>query len=261
MQGWSIRSAPIMTTTSTDTPTPLEHDHTPGTIRAALSYRKFRIIFIGLLLSQVGTWMQNVTLPAYVQGRSGRPALVGVSILVQLGPLLVLSIPAGVLADKVSKQKLMLTMQSASAALTVGTAILIARDAPLWSIFAVQLGIGIANALNAPAFQSSIPLLVDRRDLPGAISLNSASINGSRVMGPVCAALLGALGLSLSGIYFVNAGTYLFVIFALIIVRMPDVRSDRVTRGWRQLGVGIEIARERAVLGPSSRRCCRWLPA
>ena len=97
-------------------PNPVAPDHgrTPGTARAALSYRSFRIVFTGLALSQVGTWMQNFTLPAYIDDRTGRPALVGLMIFMQLGPLLVLSIPAGVLADKVSKQKLMLVMQSVS---------------------------------------------------------------------------------------------------------------------------------------------------
>lgn len=226
-----------------------DNPYPAGTIQAAFAYRKFRIIFIGLTLSQIGTWMQNVTLPAYIQERTDRPALVGVSIAVQLGPLLILSIPAGVLADKVSKQKLMLTMQSLSALLTVITAILIARDAAIWAIFLVQLCIGIANALNAPAFQASIPLLVHRSDLPGAISLNSASINGTRVLGPVLAAILGVVGLSLSGIYLVNAATYLFIIAALLVVKMPDLKLNSPARGFRQLGVGLKIARERPVLG------------
>jgi MFS family permease len=225
------------------------HGKTPGTARAALSYRNFRIIFIGLTLSQVGTWMQNFTLPAYIDARTGRPALVGLMVFMQLGPLLVLSIPAGVLADKVSKQKIMLSMQVISAALTVILAILVANDIPLWTIFVVQLCIGSANAIQAPAFQSSMPMLVHRQDLPGAISLNSAMINGSRVMGPVLAAVLAVAGVSTSQIFLVNAATYLFFIVALVIVNMPDVRSDHAEKGWRRLLTGTHVVRGRAVLG------------
>ncbi len=221
---------------------------TPGTARAALAYPKFRLVFIGLALSQIGTWMQNVTLPAYVQDRTSSPALVGVTIAVQLGPLLFLSIPGGALADKVSKRKLMLVMQTVSAILTLGTAFLVAQDSSLLWIFLVQAGIGAANALNAPAFQASMPLLVHRTDLPGAISLNSAMINGTRVMGPVSAAILAAFGLSVSWIFVINAATYLFFIAALILVRMPDVKADTTVRGWRQLGVGLTITRDRLVL-------------
>ena len=240
-----------MTTTAPFTSPPAEpprHGLTPGTARAALSYPRFRLVFIGLALSQVGTWMQNVTLPAYIQDRTGRPALVGVAIAVQLGPLLLFSIPAGALADKVSKQRLMLSMQSISVVLTLGTAALVAVDASIWWIFLVQAGIGTANALNAPAFQASMPLLVHRSDLPGAISLNSAMINGTRVMGPVGAAVLGAIGLSIPWIFVINAGTYLFFIAALILVVMPDVKADTTVQGWRRLGVGITIARDRLVL-------------
>ncbi|MDG1266161.1 MAG: MFS transporter, partial [Ilumatobacter sp.] len=142
-------------TTAANTPPPAAgppHGLAPGTARAALAYPKFRLVFIGLALSQIGTWMQNVTLPAYIQDRTGSPALVGVTIAVQLGPLLFLSIPGGALADKVSKQKLMLWMQSISALLTLGTAYFVASDASLVWIFIVQAGIGSANALNAPAF-------------------------------------------------------------------------------------------------------------
>ena len=236
-------------TTDAAPPQAPEHGYEPGTARAALSYRSFRIIFIGLALSNIGTWMQNFTLPAYVDDRTGRPALVGAMIFMQLGPLLLLSIPGGVLADRVSKQKLQLTMQISSALFTLVIAWIVATDAALWTVFAVQLGIGVANALNAPAFQATMPLLVHRQDLPGAISLNSAMINGTRVMGPVLAAILAAAGLSISQLLLVNATTYLFFVGALLYVKMPEVRGVQTAKGWRVLLTGVGIARERAVLG------------
>src|SRR6187431_1996819 len=129
--------------------TPPPHGHQPGTARAALSYRSFRIIFFGLALSNIGTWMQNFTLPAYIDDRTGRPALVGVMVFMQLGPLLLFSIPAGVLADRVSKQKLQVSMQALSAVFTLLVAYFVAVDAAIWTLFASQLCIGIANAFNA----------------------------------------------------------------------------------------------------------------
>ncbi len=126
-------------TTAAEILTPPEHGYEPGTARAALSYRKFRIIFTGLALSNIGTWMQNFTLPAYIDDRTGRPALVGVMVFMQLGPLLVLSIPAGVLADRVSKQKLQVSMQALSAVFTLLVAYFVAVDAAIWTLFASQL--------------------------------------------------------------------------------------------------------------------------
>jgi MFS family permease len=222
--------------------------HAPGTARAALSYREFRILFIGTALSSVGTWMQNFTLPAYVDARTGSASLVGLLVFVQLGPLLLLSIPAGVLADRVNRTRLVIAMQSVMLVMSVVLAALVAGDAPLWTLFAAQLAIGLANTVNAPAFSASIPMLVDRRDLPGAVSLNSAMINGSRIAGPAVAALLAALGFSIAQLFLVNAATYFFLIVPLLFVALPQARGALPERGWRKLTSGVRVVRNRRVL-------------
>jgi MFS family permease len=192
--------------------------------------------------------MQNFTLPAYVDDRTKSAALVGLLVFTQLGPLLVLSIPAGMLADKVPRKPFLISMQALQGVLTVVLALLVARDAQLWTLFAVQLGIGIGNALNAPAFQASVPLLVDRRDLAGAVALNSVMINVSRVLGPALAAVLATIGFSTSQLFLVNAATYLFLIGALLVVVIPDVRGVHPEKGWRRLLTGVNIAKGRRVL-------------
>jgi MFS family permease len=229
-----------------------------GTARAALAYRDFRIVFIGLTLSNVGTWMQNFTLPAYVDARTESAALVGLLVFMQLGPLLLLSLVGGIIADKVPRKPFLLGMQAVQMLVTVALAGLVAWDAALWTLYVAQLFIGIANALNAPAFQASIPLLVDRRDLAGAVSLNSAMINGSRVMGPAFAALLAAFGATVSQVILVNAITYLFLITALIGVTVPDLRGDHPERGWRRLLTGVNIAKRRRVLSRSLVAMCTF---
>jgi MFS family permease len=113
-------------------------------------------------------------------------------------------------------------------------AAIVAIDGPIWSIFLVQLVIGTGNALNAPAFQASIPLLVDRRDLAGAISMNSIQLNGSRVLGPTLAAVLTLWGVSTAGLFVINSFTYLFLIVAIGMVTIPDIRGDHGAKGWRQ---------------------------
>jgi MFS family permease len=225
------------------------HTHRPGTARAALSYRGFRLIWIGLFLSNIGTWMQNFTLPAYIEHRTESAALVGLLVFTQLGPLLLLSIPAGVLADRLPRRPFLIGMQLVQMAFSVALAGLVAGDFPLWTLFAVSLVIGIANALNTPAFQASVPLLVHRSDLAGAVSLNSVMINGSRVIGPALAALLAVLGATTPQLFLVNAVTYLFLVGALLLVTVPDVRGNHPERGWRRLLSGINIARHRKVLG------------
>ncbi|MEN9805388.1 MAG: hypothetical protein RIS41_2235 [Actinomycetota bacterium] len=227
---------------------PLPHRHTPGSARAAFSYRSYRIIWTGLFLSSIGTWMQNLALPAYIDHRTGSAQIVGILIFAQLGPLLLLAIPGSIVADRVNRRVFLLSMQWLQLVFSVVLAGIVAADGPIWSIFLAQLVIGTGNALNAPAFQASIPLLVDRRDLAGAISMNSIQLNGSRVLGPTLAAVLTLWGVSTAGLFVINAVTYLFLIVAIAMVTIPDVRGDHAEQGWRQFLTGIRISRERPVL-------------
>src|SRR5690606_26030139 len=121
-----------------------KHRYRPGSAQAALSYRSFRWLFWGSALSQIGTWMQNFTLPAYLDQRTGSASLVGLLVFTQLGPMLLLSIPAGVIADRVDRTRFVIAMQAAMLVFTVGIAALVGAGAPLWTIFVAQLLIGVA---------------------------------------------------------------------------------------------------------------------
>ena len=95
----------------TDTSTPPIDQPRRGSARAALRVRDFRLVWFGSLGSNIGTWMQNVVLPAYVYHRTGKASVVGLLIFAQLGPLLFLSIPAGVIADRFNRKKWLVSMQ------------------------------------------------------------------------------------------------------------------------------------------------------
>ena len=91
---------------------PLPHRYRPGTARAAFAYRDFRIIWIGVFLSSVGTWMQTTLLGGYVDERFHSGVAVGLMVFALLGPTLLLSIPGGVLADKLPRRGFLIAMQS-----------------------------------------------------------------------------------------------------------------------------------------------------
>lgn len=205
-------------------------------------------MFFGNLSSSVGTWMQNVVLPAYIYARTGRASFVGFFIFAQLGPLLILSIPAGVLADKFNRRKWLISTQVIQLTFSVLLGVCAAIDSPVLFLFLMQLGVGIGNALNAPAWSAVLPMLVPPADMPGAISLNSTVINLSRVIGPIIVAILANFGVTASQFFFINAGTYLAVVFALLNVALPRIAPLEET-GWRSFTVGVRIARERAVVG------------
>jgi MFS family permease len=227
---------------------PAQTKYRTGTARAAFSYRSYRLIWIGLFASNVGTWMQNFILPAYIDNRTKSATLVGLLIFAQLGPLLLLSIPAGILADRLPRKPFLIAMQGLQMVFTLLLALMVATDSALWILFIIQLLIGIANALNAPAFQASVPMLVAREDLAGAVALNSVMINASRVLGPALAAMLAAAGFTTSQLFMVNGLTYLFLIAALCAVFIPNVIGSHPEKGWRRLLTGINIARNRKVL-------------
>jgi MFS family permease len=220
-----------------------------GTVGAALRHRHFRTMWLGSFGSNIGTWMQTLVLPAYIDQRTESGLWVGLFVFGQLGPLLLLSIPGGVLADKFPRKQWMMSMQAEQLVLTLVLAALVSADATLLLLFLAQLGIGIGNALNAPAFQGTMPNLVPKEDLPGAISLNSVMINGSRVIGPTIAAVLMSRGVGAPAILVINAVTYLFVIYAIFRIRIPKVGSATDEKGWANFMTGLRIARERTVLG------------
>ena len=192
--------------------------------------------------------MQNLALPAYIDDRTGSAKIVSLLVFAQLGPLLLLAIPGGIIAGRYNLQRYLLAMQWVQLVFSLVLAAIVSVDGPIWALFLAQTAIGVGNALNAPAFQASVPMLVDRRDLAGAISLNSTQLNGSRVAGPAIAALLAIWGVSTSQIFVINAATYLFLIISLFMVQIPDIRSAPTETGWRRALSGVNIANSRRVL-------------
>ncbi|MFM9083943.1 MAG: MFS transporter, partial [Actinomycetota bacterium] len=220
----------------------------PGTARAALSYRDFRVMWTSSFASSVGVWMQQVVLPAYVYSRTGSAAQVAVFSFAQLGPLLLLSIPAGVMADKFERRKWLVTAQCIQMIGSILLGVISSLHGPIAALFFAQLIVGIGNSLNAPAFSAVLPSLVRPEDLGGSISLSSTSVNGSRVMGPILAAILMNIGLDTPHIFFINAATSLIVMSAVLRVNLPP--SGRTSEsGWRSVTVGFRVARDRPVVG------------
>lgn len=120
-----------------------------------------------------------MVLPAYIYHRTGRASLVALLVFAQLGPLLVLSIPAGVFADRFDRRSWIISMQAMQLLFSGILAVLVLGTPSVWMLFCAALGVGIGNALTAPAWSAMLPSLVRHEDLAGAISLNSTVINGN----------------------------------------------------------------------------------
>jgi MFS family permease len=229
-----------------DTPFPPRR----GTARAALSHRTFRIVFLGAFASNIGTWMQNVVLGAYAYDLTHSATFVGVIIFAQLGPTLVLPMVGGLLADKVDRRRFLVILSLEQLVFSLGVALVVLSPHPSKVLLVVMvLLVGAGSAMFGPTYSAILPGLVGKEDLPGAISLNSAQMNASRVIGPVIGGVLYSL-VGPAWIFAGNAATYLFVIGALLLVTLPAVPQPPTQASrWGQLTAGITVARRDKVVG------------
>ncbi len=230
-----------------------------GTARAALGHRTFRVVFLGFFASNVGTWMQNVVLGAYAYDLTHSSTFVGVIIFAQLGPTLIFPMVGGLIADKVDRKKFLILLSLEQLVFSLGVAWVVAAPDPSHVLLVVMVVmVGIGSAMFGPAYSALLPMLVGREDLNGAISLNSAQMNGSRVIGPIIGGLLYPL-IGPAWIFVINAATYLFVVGALLTVTLPLIASTNVHGSrWRELFAGVKVARDDRIVGKSLVTVCAF---
>jgi MFS family permease len=221
-----------------------------GTAVSALRHRTFRIVFLGAFASNIGTGMQNVVLGAYAYDLTRSSTFVGLIIFAQLGPALLLAMVGGLIADRVDRKKFLIVLSVEQLVFSLILAWVVRTPAPSHILLvAMVVMVGVGSAMFGPAYSAILPALVTRKDLPGAISLNSAQMNASRVIGPV----IGGVAYHFVGpawVFAGNAATYLFVVAALMVVSLPGLpQTMRHASRWRELTAGITTARDDRVVG------------
>lgn len=190
---------------------------------AALQSRNFTLLWLGLIVSNVGTWMQNVANGWLVLQLTNSPLWLGLLGLSFALPMMVLPLVGGAVVDRVHRIKLLYITQTASMLVAFALAILTWLNlVSVWHIFAASFLGAALLAFDNPARQALMPELVPPGELLNALSLNSATYNGAALIGPALAgAMLAPLGAGT--LYFLNGISFLAVIFALI--GMKDVRA------------------------------------
>ncbi len=217
---------------------------------AAMHYQAYRRLWAGALLSNIGSWMQNVArdwLVFQLGGASGKFWL-GLNALAEGLPLVLLLPLGGVLADRFSRRWILIVVNAISAALSVLLALLtVSGHLRGWHIIAFTASVAAMDALRIPANQSLLPDLVGRGDVPNAIALNAMQFNLSRVAGPALGGLtLVALGPAWS--FSLNALSFSGVILALLLMRHLPIRPPRRESLRRTLGQGVSYIRSRTDL-------------
>jgi MFS family permease len=206
----------------------------------SLRVRNYRLYFFAQAVSQSGTWMQSVAQGWLVLHLTGSALLLSVTVALQFGPVLFIGPWGGLLADRTDKRKLLIATQTIMTVLAVVLGVLtVTGVVRVWMIFVLAALNGVANGLDNPARQSFVIEMVGPDDVANAVALNSVVVNASRVIGPAIAGVL-IVTVGLASCFLVNAGSYLFVIVALVAMRPSELRRGRpLSRKGGQLRAGF----------------------
>jgi MFS family permease len=215
---------------------------------AALVSRDFRILWIGAFVSTIGTWMQKIAQSWLVLSLTGSAWYLGLDSFLGELPILLFTLVGGVVADRYNRRFLLISSQVIQLASAALLAALVYLDVVrIWHVLLLSCTTGLAQAFGGPAYQSLIPSLVPKRDLPNAIALNSIQFNLSRVLGPVLAGLaLASVGIA--ACFGLNALSFLAVIAALAALRVPHVRPDHDRTMLTELKGGLAYVRNEQTL-------------
>ncbi len=200
--------------------------------RSLTSYN-YRLWAGGALVSNVGTWMQRIgqdwlVLTVLTQHNA---TAVGTVMALQFGPPLLLLPLSGFAADHMDRRKLLLLTQGAAGVLALGLGLLtVFGIVQLWHVYGFALLLGCVTAFDAPARQAFVSDLVTDDNLANAVSLNSASFNAARMLGPaVAGALIAAVGEG--WLFLINACSYAAVLVSLLFLRVHELHVEtRPTR-------------------------------
>ena len=194
----------------------------------ALRHRDYRLLWMGLAVSAVGTWMQIVALSLLVLKITHGSALaLGTVSLAQALSFFFFALLGGSVADRIDKRRLLLFTQSTSAGLAILLGVLTGAGLiHFWMILVISFVNGTVLSFDQPARGALVPVLVPKEDLMNAISLQSAVFNGASAIGPALAGFaIGLIGYA--GNFFLNGASFVGVLIALYVMRVPPQAMRR----------------------------------
>ena len=213
----------------------------------SLRIRNYRLFASGQVVSLTGTWAQRIAQDWLVLELSGNSGVaLGIVTGLQFLPVLLIGMWAGVLADRLDKLRLILGVQASMGVLALVLGLLdVTGVVQLWHVYALAAALGVASALDTPVRQSFMVELVGPDDLPNAVSLNSATFNSARIVGPAVAGVLIAV-VGTGWIFLGNAVSYLAVLAGLLAIRRSELATPRrVEKAKGQVREGLAYVRAR----------------
>ena len=187
----------------------------------AFESRNFTLFWVGALISNTGSWVQNVTVQFVIYQITGSSAWLGLAAFMQFIPFVVTGPIGGALADRYDRRAILIASALAQAVSAIGLwAVWNAGVRNALVIIAIVFVNGLIAGINIPSWQAFVSELVPRTHLLNAVTLNSAQFNAARFFGPLVGGMVLAL-LGASWAFFLNALSFAAVIGALLLIRVP----------------------------------------
>lgn len=216
----------------------------------ALRVRNYRLYVVSQLFTNPAGWMQRVAQDWLMLSLTGNVALVGLTVTLQLGPMLILGLWGGVIADRFPKRNILVITQSlfGVSALVLGTLTLLGLVEP-WHILASAGFLGLATVVDNPARQAFVPEVAGPEHLRSAISINSTVFQLGALVGPALAGGLIAL-VGEGWAFLLNAAAIAVAVYLLVAMRPAELSiAPRVGRAPGQLREGLRyVGRQPAIL-------------
>ncbi len=188
---------------------------------SALHHKNFSYFWWGQLVSTIGGMIQVTALSWYVYKISNSPFLLGLMGVFEFGPVLLLTLFAGVFIERFPKKKILLFTQSLFLIQSLLIALLVWKGSTNYWLFAMlALLAGIGNSLDQPTRQSYFVELVGKDDLPNAISLNSTTFNLARILGPAIAGVIMKY-MGVAECFLINAISFIPVLYGITLITIP----------------------------------------
>lgn len=215
---------------------------------SSLDVRNYRIYATGAFISNIGTWMGRVAQDWLVltELTNHSSTALGIVTGLQFLPFLLLAPWAGMIADRYPKRRILAITQTSLALSSLALGLLVVTgSAELWMVYGIALFTGIATAVDNPARQTFVSEMVPRDRLANAVSLNSASFNAGRLVGPGVAGLtIAAFGTGWT--LLLNTLTFVAVMIALASMRVSELRpAPALARGSGAIREGLAYVRSR----------------
>lgn len=197
---------------------------------ALLRSRRYGVFWFACLLSNIGTWAQQVAQPWLLLTVGASPLLVGLDAFAMDAPGWLLTLFGGVLADRADRRRVIALFQSVQMLCPLLLVVLLLTGSVRpWIVIMTSLVVGVTDALSMPSFQSIVPSIVEPERLGAALALNSTQFNLSRILGPALAGVL-MTAVGIVGCYAANTASYLpFILVALWILPRGSARGSAVS--------------------------------